>query len=99
MRTIKEHNKPLADAFKAKGYKWKAKDGKAYFVDNEGNYAGFPVGYITGPCRDGNQIGKSYASVYLGDGWWQRTSRDVFKLERMALDVAERAIESRKAAS
>ena len=38
MKTIQQHNKPLADAMKAKGFKWKAKDGKAYFVDSNGQY-------------------------------------------------------------
>lgn len=92
MNEVQKHNEPLRQAHFKLGYKWKTKNGIAYFVDDTDKYVPFPVGYITGPTRDRNREGFSYMSVYLGEsGWAQRTMDNGIELEQWALERAKEA--------
>jgi hypothetical protein len=87
---FRKHNKPLKKAMEDNGFLLVHRDGKTYFVDKNGEYQSYPVGYITGPssCEQGY-----YVSVKGRDGWAQRT----FKADRTA-QTAEWALERAKEA-
>ena len=70
--TFWTHNKPLYEAHIKAGYTFKHGDRTAHFVDSDGEYAAYPVGYITGVGVSKNGSPRPYyASVYLGDSWAQ----------------------------
>lgn len=73
--TFWRHNKPLYERHIAAGYRFKHGDKTAHFVDGNGEYATYPVGYITGVgYNDNGTPTPYYASVYLGEsGWAQRS--------------------------
>lgn len=73
--TFWKHNKPLFEKHIADGFLFKNSERTSHFIDSDGNYAPFPVGYITGVgCSlDVGHPHPWHASVYLGDrGWAQR---------------------------
>ncbi len=85
-------NASLKAEMESKGCKLITKDGKQYFVDKEGKYANFPVGYITGPSKDGNS-GGFYMSVYGVNGWSQKSGHNISELEKWAVERSRRNLE------
>jgi hypothetical protein len=84
-------NRSLYDQMIQKGCRWKSGPRYQHFVDAEGDYAEYPVGYITGPCRaEENGSGTPYyISVNGADGWRQRSGSlaDIPGLKQWALDT------------
>lgn len=73
-QAIQKHNAPLHEAMKAKGYELIQKQNLVHYVDSEGKYVPYPVGYITGPQYSNNGNPKPYSmSVQGRNGWHQRS--------------------------
>ncbi len=89
--TKEMQNAPLKAEMESKGCKLITKDGKQYFVDKEGKYANFPVGYITGPSKHDRE--GFYMSVYGVNGWSQRSGHDIYELEKWAVERSRRNLE------
>jgi len=89
--TFWNHNKPLYEAHIEAGFKFKHGNGVAHFVDQNGKYATYPKGYITGvQYRQNGSPRPYYASVYLGDSWMQYTGKTD---EECVIQALERAKE------
>lgn len=89
--TFWNHNKPLFEQHVAAGFRFVRNKDKAHFVDADGNYANYPVGYITGVgyVKNGNP-NPYYASVYLGDGWAQCNGKTADEAEKKARERASK---------
>lgn len=89
-----KHNKPLHEAHIKKGFTFKKGERTSHFVDNEGNYASFPIGYITGVGHNNNGTPTPYyASVYLGEsGWAQRSFATIKEAADWALDKGKQVL-------
>jgi hypothetical protein len=71
-------NKPLYDKMIEEGntYKPDKDKGLGYFVNKDGDYVSFPVGYVTGIGYDNNGNPKPYyVSIKESNGWRQHSFR------------------------
>jgi hypothetical protein len=85
-----EQNKDLFHQHIADGFKFKKGKGLSHFVDAAGEYAIYPVGYITGVGRhdDPNHPNPFVASVYLGGSWAQRSFQTTAEVIKWAKEKA-----------
>lgn len=93
--TFWSHNEPLFNEMIKKGFKFKRDNKLAYFVDSEGEYANFPVGYITGPGVDYNNGNPRpwYASVNGHNGWAQRSGKNQQEVVAWALEKGKEVLQ------
>jgi hypothetical protein len=66
-------NRRLHQEMLDNGYSIKETINKRHYIDSDGNYVSFPVGYITGPSYVSGSLNPYYCSVQGETGWHQRT--------------------------
>jgi|TARA_R110000744_G_scaffold376725_1_gene491166 hypothetical protein len=90
---IEQHNKPLQEAMKAKGFRMKKVGKTVCYYDKADVFQPFPAGYITGPS-DNYNTGK-YMSVRDNNGCWKQQTMPLnrlSKLQQWALDTAKEVL-------
>jgi hypothetical protein len=67
-------NKPLYEKMIATGHTYKKNKGSGHFVNKDGDYVPFPVGYVTGVgyLKNGSPY-PYYVSIQGTNGWYQRS--------------------------
>jgi hypothetical protein len=95
---IEQHNKPLQEAMKAKGFRMKKKGTTVCYYDKADVFQSFPAGYITGPSdnnTDKRYITGKYMSVRDNNGCWKQQTMPLnllSNLQRWALDTAKEVL-------
>ena len=87
-------NRPLRDEMFRIGFEWKSTKTHEHFVDSDGEYVPYPLGYIRGAHLSENGSPRPWSfSVQGHDGWHQRSfptlSRDAYD---WALETAKEII-------
>jgi hypothetical protein len=95
-----DHNRPLFERHIGAGFRFVGGKETASFVDKDGNYAAFPVGYITGPLCDYNGSPRPWhVGVYLGvRGWFSWTAATRTEAVSVAREKARAVIAAQPAA-
>jgi len=84
---IENQNAPLRAKMEKRGYHLNiSKDKRKFFIDKEGKYVPYPVGYITGP---GMSNGSYYMSVQGKNGWSQKSGLDILELKKWAVEKSK----------
>ncbi len=94
MVKVQKHNQPLKLKMESKGFRLKFTKDHTFFVDANGKYEPYPIGYITGPHHGGN--GELYMSVQGPNGWRQRSFKNESEAVKWALATAKEILEDRK---
>lgn len=78
------------------GYTLKKGNKYTHYIDSDGNYVSYPIGYITGPSRGTDALtGKPYwyCSVQGGNGWRQRSGTTPEEVSKWAIQKQKEVME------